>query len=148
VPELDPAVLEKWKKAVVHLEGATNSVDILGRWQKLTEQVRKGEISSEQMMKEQIEDFAKGSRDIRIRGTATFLEHDRHYFLLTARHVLFDELEAQRHVENMKKFHATWPSEMQESLNAEEIERARDTIFGFPPTMRSLKAKPRLQRDS
>lgn len=131
VPELDPAVLEKWKKAVVHLEGATNSVDFLGRWQELTEQVRKGEISSEQMMKEQIEDFAKGSRDIRIQGTATFLENDRHYFLLTARHVLFDELEAERRVENMKKFHSTWPSEMQESLSAEEIERAKDTIFGI-----------------
>src|SRR5207249_3385871 len=58
-------------------------------------------------------------------------EHDGHYFLLTARHVLFDELEAARRVEEMKKFHSTWPSSMQESLNAEEIERAKDTIFGI-----------------
>src|SRR2546428_13462394 len=78
VPELDPAVLEKWKKAVVHLEGATNSVDFLGRRQELTEQVRKGEISTEQMRKEQIEDFPKGNLDRGTQGPPTYPEHARH----------------------------------------------------------------------
>jgi hypothetical protein len=131
VPELDLEVLRKWKQAVVHLEGATSSVDFVSRWRELTDRLQKGEISVEQMMKEEIEDFAKGNRDIRFQGTATFLEHNEHYFLLTARHVLFDELGAERRVQEMKKFHANWPPEMQERLNAEEIERAKDTIFGI-----------------
>src|SRR2546422_10584612 len=85
VPELDPAVLEKWKKAVLHLEGATNSVDFLGRSQALTEQVRKGELRSEQRRKEQIEDFVKGSRDIRVQRTAPVRGNDRHELLISAR---------------------------------------------------------------
>lgn len=91
-------MLERWKKAVVHLEGAASSVPLPERialWQKLPEKLEKGEITPEGLA----EAMQIGSRDIRCRGTAIFLQHESKRYLLTARHVVHDRVEAQRLVE-------------------------------------------------
>jgi hypothetical protein len=134
MPKQDPDVLEKWKKAVVHLEGASDSIGLserADRWRKLAERLEKGEIAFEEMVRLERNDSMKGSRDVRFQGTATFLEYDTQHFLLTARHVLFDELGAKHRLLEMEKFFSTWPPWQREGLMAEEREQVLDTIFGI-----------------
>jgi Trypsin-like peptidase domain len=68
-------MLEKWKRAVIHLECATDS-----------------EQPSQDMR-------IPTTRDIRFHGTALFLTHENRRYLLTARHVIWDEISAKRNLE-------------------------------------------------
>lgn len=88
-------MLERWKRAVIHLECATDSVSLdkrIQRWDTIHRKFEEGDISPEEVARE----YQRGSRDKRYHGTAIFLEHERRRYLLTARHVLFDELSAKR----------------------------------------------------
>ncbi|WP_179221549.1 S1 family peptidase [Sphingobacterium cellulitidis] len=79
--------IEKWKKAVVHLECATDSHNS----EELKEMLARDEITSEMfdlLLK-------KGSRDIRYSGTAIFFEHNGGRYLITARHVVLDNDSSQ-----------------------------------------------------
>lgn len=85
---------EEWKKAVVHLECAADSQSIEERIayrDELRVKLDNEEISHEQYAEEK----SKGSRDVRSQGTAIFLQHESRRYLVTARHVLFDEKSAQ-----------------------------------------------------
>jgi S1-C subfamily serine protease len=87
-------MLDKWKRAVIHLECATDSVNIFDRIKLIDEQVgllREGKITQEQFA----EKISGGSRDIRFHGTALFLSHNGRRYLLTARHVVWDEQSAE-----------------------------------------------------
>lgn len=91
-------MLEKWKKAVVHLECATSSQsihDYMTRQQELRDSVSKGEITEEEFSKHE----SVGRRDVRFHGTALFISHENRRYLLTARHVLWNEIEAKRTLE-------------------------------------------------
>lgn len=95
-------MLEKWKKAVVHIEGAANSVSLQERiasWQELPDKIERGEVSHEEL----VQIIQAGSRDIRYRGTAVFLQHENNRYLLTARHIIHDEVEAERLREEAEK---------------------------------------------
>jgi hypothetical protein len=63
------------------------------------------------------------SRDIRYHGTALFLIHAGHHYLLTARHVVWDERSAER---ELKEDLARWPGD---EINA--AERAKNRVFGI-----------------
>jgi S1-C subfamily serine protease len=87
-------MLDKWKRAVIHLECATDSVNIFDRVKLIEEQVgllREGKITREQFA----EKISGGSRDIRFHGTALILSHNGRRYLLTARHVVCDEQSAE-----------------------------------------------------
>lgn len=91
--------LEEWKKAVVHLECAADSIssdDRASQFFSLVEQLKNGEITQEEYIAKLSKDYNKGIRDIRYQGTAIFLEHESKRYLLTARHVVEDKLSEER----------------------------------------------------
>ena len=88
-------MLDKWKRAVVHLECATDSEHLYDRTKRIDQQralLEGGQISREQFANE----LLAHSRDIRFHGTALFLVHSGRRYLLTARHVVYDERSAKR----------------------------------------------------
>lgn len=90
---------EQWKKSVIHLECATDSVSITERekrTEELFESLNDGDISDDDFFQR----LSLGTRDVRFHGTAIFISHKEKRYLLTARHVLFDELSAARDFEN------------------------------------------------
>lgn len=117
-------MFEKWKRAVIHLEGLTDSQSLqeqLKRDDEFSKRYQAGEISVEEL----VQSRWKGSRDLRYQGTAIFLRHDGRRYLLTARHVLFDEVQAghllQEENERMKYF-----PEVVRQMN---MQRAMNYIF-------------------
>ncbi len=67
--------LERWKRCVIHLEGAADSAGLderMAHAQALAERIRADERPSEDALAE----LTRRSRDIRFRGTAIFLEHE------------------------------------------------------------------------
>lgn len=81
--------LEKFKKAVVHLECAADSKSYeeqSRRQNELQQQFREGKLSADALSKE----LLKLNRDYRSQGTAIFLQHENRRYLITARHVLYD----------------------------------------------------------
>src|SRR4051795_10331360 len=78
--------LLKWKRAVLHLEcvADTTSPDELELLGKIGENITLEEAS-------EIADWLQSRRDKRYHGTAIFLVENSTYYLVTARHVLFDE---------------------------------------------------------
>ena len=137
--------LERWKKAVVHLEGAADSQSIeqhLQRLQGLRREHEEGHISIEEMAQEQ----QRGSRDMRYHGTAVFLKHESRRYLLTARHVLHDQLEANRSLnEDVNRALSGSPDRQEYELRIAH-ERARSMIYRIVfrvPTLDEM-----LQRDS
>ncbi|MDC7770349.1 serine protease [Priestia megaterium] len=91
---------EDWKKAIVHLEGATDSVSWEEK-QRLIDELRgaiksKEDIDEHELFTMETEIMGKGSRDLRYQGTAIFLEHESRRYLVTARHVIEDKLSAER----------------------------------------------------
>jgi len=120
--------IERWKRAVVHLECATDSQALDERISKIRryqEQLKNGEISYESIK----DDMWDGSRDRRFHGTALFLSHKDARYLLTARHVLWDELSAKRELEKETVDAARWPENTRVVLIGHATERARDRIF-------------------
>ncbi len=86
--------MEKWKKAVVHLECATDSEqfqDQRKRIDSLFQKLHEGEISKEDFL----EQISGKTRDIRFHGSAIFLKYNKRRYLITARHVLWDEHSAK-----------------------------------------------------
>jgi hypothetical protein len=121
-------VLEKWKNSVIHLECATGSQswrDIL-RFQ--NEQIEKSKIG--QMSEDDLNSI--NTRDIRFRGTAIFLEHDSRYYLITARHVLYDQTEAAREIKDELDSIKSWPENMQYDLLVSASQRAENKILTLP----------------
>jgi hypothetical protein len=118
---------ERWKRAVIHLEGAADSESArqrARRWQELPQQTPDAD-------RVQAESASKGSRDVRYQGTAIFLLHEGRHFLLTARHVLHDELGAQHDVEDTGDLFKDAPENFRESVLTSSREHAPNRIFGI-----------------
>lgn len=125
---MDQAELSRWKKAVVNLECARDSVHYEARqrlWEKLIDQQKRGEITNEQMS----DRMSLPSRDIRCWGTAVFVKHEGRRFLVTARHVLYDEATAlqERKAEEHRRKEQNWPDN--EHLREYEDQRYKRQIF-------------------
>ena len=82
--------MQEWSKHVIHLECVTSSYNF-GEVEAYIRSVRvrfqAGELSPEDYYAEML----SGRNDIRFHGTAELLEHDGLYYLVTARHVLYDK---------------------------------------------------------
>lgn len=88
-------MLEKWKRAVIHVECATDSEHFYDRIKRIDQQralLEQGQVTWEQFA----EEVTGRSRDMRFHGTALFLSHAGRRYLLTARHVVWDEYSATR----------------------------------------------------
>lgn len=114
------AELGRWKRAVVHLECATETessgerfrrfAEHAKEWRELWERVQRGEMTQEQFAEEQMREWEAPREYNRYQGTAVFLVHeDRHYFI-TARHVVHNTDEAnaalrdaEREIEERKR---------------------------------------------
>ena len=143
-------MIDKWKRAVVHLECATDSehiYDRIKRIDQLREKLNRGEISHEEFGQE----IMGRSRDVRYHGTALFLVHNRRRYLLTARHVVFDEVCASREFKEELNRVASWPEHMRGSIIQSAKESVLNRIFGIifrvPSLDEILKYGPEAQRE-
>ncbi|EOG8941022.1 serine protease [Klebsiella pneumoniae] len=121
---------EQWKKAVIHLECAADSIhiyDVIKRNSELIEKCEKNEISYD----EYLEQSSIKNRDIRIFGTAIFIIHNKKRYLLTARHVLFDERSAYREAQEDVTRYESFPQDMRDSMLAGSSERNLNKIFNI-----------------
>lgn len=119
---------EQWKKAVIHLECATDSehfYDRIKRINQLHQKLNQGEITQEEFNDE----VSGRSRDIRYHGTALFLIHNERRYLLTARHVLFDEISAKRELEEELERVESWPEGVKQHILQSTNDGALDNIF-------------------
>jgi len=127
----DHSELERWKNAVIQLEGVTDSVSSRERSQhlfELSDKLREGKISRDEFIRAS-QEIERGNRDKRYQGTAIFLEHEGRHYLLTSRHVLFDELSAKRMLkEELERLQGA-PATFRDSVLKSAYERAQNTIF-------------------
>lgn len=109
--KIDKHVLKRWKQSVIHLEGVVDSKTV-------EEKIKEAKNKS---FEEQSNIWSSNLNDIRYRGTAIFMENEGKYYLLTARHVVFDELSAKRNfkeeVERLNRFRSA-------AISDEDIKRA------------------------
>lgn len=122
--------MNKWKKAAVHLECATDSehfYDRLKRIEHLKKALDEGKITHEQFG----EEIIGASRDIRYHGTGVFLTHNKKRYLVTARHMLWDKDSSKREYQEELERAQQWPEHMRPILLESAKERALQTIFGI-----------------
>lgn len=106
--------MEKWKKAIIHLECVADSVDYsdvsnipeyIELHKILTDDFNSSKITQLDFRLKEISlqsQFRK-SRDKRFHGTAIFLTNEDKYYLITARHVVFDKISADRYKDKRLK---------------------------------------------
>ncbi|MBA7640493.1 hypothetical protein ES703_48160 [subsurface metagenome] len=122
--------MDKWKKCVVHLECATDSehfYDRIKRIETLRKELYEGKINQEEFA----EQISLKSRDIRYHGTAIFLIHNSKRFLVSARHVLWDEHSAKREYQEELDRTQDRQAQIPEILREYFDQRYEDTIFNI-----------------
>jgi Trypsin-like peptidase domain len=77
--------IERWKRATVHIEGASDSAEVDARRDEIWQAAR--HISDPNDWHDAVADVPVG-RDVRSRGTAVFVRRGGRRYLVTARHVL------------------------------------------------------------
>ncbi len=88
---MNSEILNRWKRAVVHIEGAADRATLkesIEGWRERSRRLEAGEITFEQWRAEAEE---MGRKELRTRGTAIFLMRGGRHYLVTARHVVRDE---------------------------------------------------------
>ena len=86
---------EEWKKAVVHLEVAADSLSWQNRIKRLNE-IRKSRKNGGITPSELFTVLYGSMHDVRRQGTAIFLKHESRRYLVTVRHLVYDKETAQR----------------------------------------------------
>lgn len=121
----------QWKKAVIHLECATDSDKAHNQLQQEIDLFFKKDNSELLDDKHSIASAPIG-RDVRARGTAIFLSHKGKRYLLTARHVLYDSVSAKRRYSNEKMIIDSYPPEYREQVKAGLLNIIYNIIFRVP----------------
>jgi hypothetical protein len=130
-------MIEKWKQAVVHLECAADSEHFYDRAKRIEQQralLNEGRITNEQFSDE----LVARSRDLRHHGTALFLSHEGRRYLLTARHVVWDERSAKRELEEEKQRALSLPNHVRQDRLQFAMGRAQNRIFSIIFRVQSL----------
>jgi hypothetical protein len=127
--------MDMWKRAVIHLECATDSehfYDRIKRIDLLRKELERGQITHEQYA----EQIGSKTRDIRFHGTAFLIEHYTRRYMITARHVLWDEHSSKREYQEEENKLQDLPEQMRVSMleNAKEYELNKifNIIFRVP----------------
>lgn len=141
--------MNKWKKAVLHLECATDSEHVYDRIKRidcLRRDLDEGRITHEQFG----EEIVGASRDIRYHGTAVFLTNNKRRYLVTARHMLWNKDSSKREYQEELERAQQWPEHMRPTLLESAKERALQTIFGIifrvPSLDEILQGTPKADR--
>lgn len=135
---MDSQTLERWKRSVVHLEAATDSMTDEARFaaiQAMQDAIARGEATRDDLSLL----LSQGSRDVRFTGTAVLLNHDGILFLVTARHVLFDERRAEEYGSLLGPTRGEEASAMSAALIEDQI---FSIIFRVPSLDEVLNADP------
>lgn len=122
--------MDKWKKSVIHLECATDSEHIYDRIKRidsLRKKLDEGKINREEF----VEQISAKSRDIRYHGTAIFLVHNKRRYLVSARHVLWDEYSAKREYQEEIDRNQDQQTQVPEILREYFDQRCMDNIFSI-----------------
>jgi S1-C subfamily serine protease len=106
--------MQRWKQAVIHLEGAASSIPMheMGR---AAEAMWKAQERGDRAEAEAQRQILLQGRDRRVLGSAVFLRYKASYYLVTARHVVTDETLARRELED--PLHPPIPETMQERID-------------------------------
>lgn len=129
----------RWKKSVIHLECAADSLS-RSDLDELMDRFSRGDITHDEFA----ESLQARTRDLRYQGTAVFLESKGNHYLLTARHVLHDRVTAERDLEG-QALHPFSPHPVYLYL----IHRyAENRVFGIVFRVPSLDEIPNTPRDS
>jgi Trypsin-like peptidase domain len=120
--------LERWKRCVVHLEAAADSVghdEQMAQLRSFGERLQSGgnPPSPDEMLA-----LGRGSRDKRYGGTAVFLQHENRRYLITARHVLTKE-------EDAKKYHGALLDKIPDDTRKDLIENWTFSIILRVPSL-------------
>lgn len=131
--------IDKWKRAVIHLECATNSISHEDSHKEFMEavQLRKDQKITEEEYVNLIKKSSV-SRDIRYNGTGVFVKVKGKRYIVTARHVLWDELEARRDYDREVKWAESWPIDQRQELLDRAKERGSKKIFSIVYRVPSL----------
>jgi hypothetical protein len=126
-------MLNKWKKAVINVECATDRehfYDKIKRDRQLIEKFESEEISQDEFMKERLLIWGV-SRDKRLWGTALFLICNSKRYLVTARHVVWDEKSAEREFQEEKERAKLLPENAPRDILQSAEERKQNRIFSI-----------------
>jgi hypothetical protein len=121
--------MNRWKRAVIHLECAADGEHLFDRAMRTT-RVRQSFERGEIDIKEYAVEIAKPtSHDIRYQGTAVFLRDRNRRYLVTARHVLWDEPASKREYDyDIERFSKLPPEQHSHAFRNADL-AALDTIF-------------------
>lgn len=126
-------MLNKWKKAVIHIESATDSEHFYDKTKRDTELIEKfksEEISREKFMEERLLIWDV-SRDQRLWGTALFLIYKSKRYLVTARHVVWDKKSAEREFQEEKERAMSFPENQRRDMLQSALESQQNRIFSI-----------------
>lgn len=126
-------MLNKWKKAVINVECATDRehfYDKINREKKFFEKFKSEEISREEFMEERLRIW-EVSKDKRFWGTALFLICNSKRYLVTARHVVWDEKSAEREFREEKERTKALPENKRRELLQSARESQQNRIFSM-----------------
>ena len=116
-----PKEMEVWKRAVIHIECATDIENVQQR------------IHSS---KESLHEY----REERHWGTAVFIQHQNRRYLVTPRHIVHDTLQAKQHLSNaVDGLSDTWSQEFRKTYMESARQKANNCIFNVIYTVPSLR---------
>ena len=120
--------LALFKRATVHLECARDSLDEKGRYEEFkraADELTAGRLAPEDM----VDSALAGIRDIRSSGTALFLNHGARHYLVTCRHLLWDEETAEKDVSAAQEHAVSDPSPSKTAALGEIRERSKSLTY-------------------
>lgn len=123
-------MIERWKKAVIHLECATDKVHYAEQFKRdyeLRHLLRNNKISFEDFINAQ--PIERGDKEVRSQGTALFIVHEQCHYLVTARHVIHNKYFADIEVEEAKKECESWPEHDRDSHIKHKQQNVSNMIF-------------------
>jgi hypothetical protein len=140
---MEREILERWKRAVIPLECAGDDEGYRAsqrRMDDLRSSLGQGKITIEEYSRAYSEEFRAhhGGRERRYGGTALFLTHERRRYLVTARHVVRDDIGAAWDIEDARKKAAAGHPFLREGAINWAIEQAPTKIFGIIFRVRSI----------
>ncbi len=126
-------MLDKWKKAIIHVECATEKehvYDKMKSFRELIEKFKSEEISQDEFMEERLLIWGE-SRDKRLWGTALFFMHKSKRYLVTARHVVWDKKSAEREFQEEKERAMSFPENARRDILKSAEEKKQNRIFSI-----------------
>jgi len=132
--------MDRWKKAVIHLECMADSESFEER-NKRFEQIHK-DLNEGKINNIEFSEQISSKNKIFSWGTAVFVKHKDNHYLITARHVLWNEHAAsqlaQKESNDLRRLGANPPPELKQSAHERILNQSFDSIFRVPSFAENL----------